>query len=57
MDMNATEFGEVIDAFEAVRDLFRCAQCMGLLNVVAEGASPVTVKCPCGATAWNLERR
>lgn len=57
MNMDEIEFRRVVDAFASVRDLFRCATCHGLLEIVLDGATETTVKCPCGGVSWNLTSR
>lgn len=57
MNMDETEFRRVVDAFAGVRDLFQCPTCKGLLEVVRDGATETSVKCPCGGVMWNLSGR
>ena len=56
MNMTSKEFKPVVEAFTEVCKLFQCPTCESILSVVREGIRPVSVKCLCGETTWNLEK-
>ncbi len=58
-NLSPADFRVVADAFHDLWNLFRCAQCEGMLHVVVSPESRVqeAVRCNCGGTSWNLKKR
>ncbi len=51
------DFTPVVEAFRDLQGLFKCANCSGMLEKVPRKGAPQSVKCPCGATSWNLRHK
>ena len=56
-NMSRQDFIPVVEAFRDLQELFSCPDCEMLLEKVPRKGTPEAVKCPCGATFWNLRRK
>ena len=56
-NMSRKDFFPVVEAFRDLQELFSCPDCEMLLEKVPRKGTPEAVKCPCGATIWNLRRK
>jgi hypothetical protein len=53
-DLSVTDFRPVLEAFQDLFDVFRCATCHSLLRIATAGGSEIAIRCNCGAVDWNL---
>jgi len=56
-NLEATEFGEVVQAFRSVIEFLQCGTCEALPHAVFNGVSREQIKCTCGEKAFDLTKK
>jgi energy-coupling factor transporter ATP-binding protein EcfA2 len=56
-DFTPADFAPVLNAYEALFALFFCDQCGASLRVIEEDGNPLSFRCDCAKTNWNLKQK
>ena len=58
MNMTASEFQAVVDAFKDLFEVFKCrAECKRIFYVTSSGLTPDAFRCFCGSVNWPLNKK